>query len=169
MLPPAPLPSRPLPFFAVIFAPPGVDPSPAMVAPQAAAMRDRLSAAYGKPADPQAIAAQTRGLALKPASIAQVQRWAAAADPRVTAQALYADLTTDLRADLPRITVPMTIVYPWNTESGPAKALADPFYRKQYAAAPKASFVDIGDAAHFMMLDQPAAFATALDRFIAAP
>lgn len=154
-----------LPYFAVLMAPPGVDPTPAMVAPQAAVMRDRVAANYGKPLSPEAAEAQTRGLALKPESIAKMKLWAAGADARVTGQAMYEDLTTDLRPDLAAIATPITLVYPWNA-GGPTKAMAEPFYRKQYAAAPHVTYVDIGDAAHMVMLDQPAAFATAVAGFL---
>lgn len=154
-----------LPYFAVLMAPPGVDPTPAMVAPQAAVMRDAVAANHGKPLSAEAVEAQTRGLALKPASIARMKAWAAAADARVTAQAMYEDLTTDLRPDLTAIRTPMTVVYPWNA-SQPAKPTVDQFYRRQYAGAPTVRFVAIDDAAHMVMLDQPAAFATALDDFL---
>lgn len=155
-----------LPYFAVLMAPPGVDVTPAMVEPQAAKMRDQVAANYGKPLSPEAVAAQTRGLALKPESIARMTGWAAAADARVTAEAMYEDLTTDLRPDMASIQTPITLVYPWNA-GGPTKEMAEPFYRKQYASAPHVTFVGIGDAAHFVMLDQPDAFRAALAAFLA--
>lgn len=154
-----------LPYFAVLMAPPGVDPTPAMVAPQAAVMRDRMAASYGTTPSREAVDAQTRGLALKPESIARMRRWAVAADPRVTAQAMYENLTTDLRPDLGTIRTPATIVYAWNATT-PTKPMADAFFRKQYASLRGAKFVDIGDAAHMLMLDQPAAFQAALDAFL---
>jgi pimeloyl-ACP methyl ester carboxylesterase len=155
-----------LPYFAVLMAPPGVDPTPAMVAPQAAVMRDRIAANYGKPLSAADLDAQTRGLALKPASVAIMRRWAAKADARVTARAMYEDLTTDLRGDLKSITTPITLLYPWNDAAGPNKTMADAFYRRQYAAAPNVRYVGIGDAAHMVMLDQPAAFAKSVDDFL---
>ncbi len=100
-----------------------------------------------------------------PASRAAVADWAANADARVSAQAMYEDLTTDLRPDIASIAVPITLVYPWNAV-GPTKPAADALYRKAYATAPHVTFVDIGDAAHFVMLDQPAAFQAALDAFL---
>ena len=154
-----------LPYFAVLMAPPGVDPTPAMVAPQAAVMRDRIVASYGKPLSADAAEAQTKGLALKPGSIARMKAWAAAADPRVTGQAMYEDLTTDLRGDLAGIATPITLVYPWNA-AGPPKPMVDAFYRKQYATAPHITYVEIGDAAHMVMLDQPDAFRAALLHFV---
>ena len=156
-----------LPYFAVLMAPPGIDPTPAMVAPQAAIMRDAVAANYGKPLSDAAVAAQTRGLALKPESIAKMTAWAKTADARVTGQAMYEDLTTDLRPVLGSITTPMTLLYPWNA-GGPTKPQADAFYRKQYAAAPHMKYVNIGDAAHMVMLDQPEAFKAAVLAFVAA-
>jgi len=77
---------------------------------------------------------------------------------------LYEDLITDLRSDLPSIKAPITVLYPWNS-GYPTREMAGPFYRKQYAAAPNVTYVDIGDAAHFVMLDQPDAFLKALTAF----
>jgi pimeloyl-ACP methyl ester carboxylesterase len=153
-----------LPFFAVLKAPPGVDVTPAMVAPQAAIARDRIAATYGKPISDADADSQTKGLALKPESIAKMKSWAVKADPRVTAEVLYEDLVTDLRPDLPAIKAPITVLYPWNA-TYPTKDKAAAFYRQQYASAPNVKFVDIGDAAHFVMLDQPAAFQAAIDTF----
>ena len=153
-----------LPFIGEIFVPGA---TVAMVEPQAKAMRDQMAAGYGKPANPAMMAAIANRNARKPQSRAKVAEWAAAADPRVTAQAFYEDMTTDLRPDMTAITTPITLVYPW-AESGPTKPQADALYRGAYAKAPKVTFVDVGDSGHFVMLDQPAAFAAALQAFVAA-
>ncbi len=150
-----------LPFVGEIYAPGA---TVAMVEPQARAMRDMMTAAYGKPVNQAAATATANRLALKPASRTLVAQWFGTADPRVSGQAMYEDLTTDLRPDMAKIATPITIVYPWN-DAGPTKAAVDALYHKAYAAAPKASFIDIGDAAHFVMLDQPAAFETAIMAF----
>lgn len=138
----------------------------ASVAPQAAAMRDQMAAAYGKPADPavaQAIAAQQ---ALKPESRAQVAAWLAGADPRVTAQSLYEDLSTDLRPEMAKVTAPVTVIVPWTAARGEQATLD--FYRGGYAGTPRLTLVGVGDSGHFVMLDQPEAFAKALDAFLAS-
>ena len=80
---------------------------------------------------------------------------------------MYEDLTTDLRGDLKAIATPITVLYPWNDGVGPSKTMADAFYRRQYAAAPDVRYVDIADAAHMVMLDQPEAFAAAVAAFVA--
>ena len=154
-----------LPFFAVLMAPPGSSVTPAMVAPQAAAMRDGMIARYGKSADPAAIERQIGGMTLKPDNLVLLRKWAAAADPRVTAQALYEDLTTDVRVDLPKISVPVTVVYAWNGKTLP-KVRALPFFRTQYAGLKGVEIVDAGEAAHFVMLDQPDNFAHLLNGFV---
>lgn len=151
-----------LPFIGAIFMP---DPSVAALQPQAAAMRDKMAAGYGKPADEANIAGTAATLALKPASREKVAGWMRAADPRVSAQAMYEDLTTDLRGDLAGIGTPITLVYPWSAMM--PRERAEPFYKAQYAGAPKVSFVGIGDSAHFVMLDQPEAFRAAVRAFAA--
>jgi len=151
-----------LPFIAVLFSPSA---TVAMVTPQAGAIRDQMAASYGKPADAANAEATANRLALKPESRARVKAWVMASDPRVSGEALYEDMTTDLRPDLARITTPITLVYPWNT-TGPTKEMAEPLYRGAYAGTPHISFVDVADSAHFVMLDQPAAFQTALTGFV---
>ena len=151
-----------LPFIGTLFAPGA---TVAMVEPQAKAMHDAQVASYGNPASDAMATATANRLAAKPASRALVERWFKAADPRVSGQAMYEDLTTDLRPAMKQIAVPITMVYPWS-DGGPTKPQADALYRAAYADAPHVRFVDIGDAAHFVMLDQPAAFASAVAAFV---
>ena len=57
-----------------------------------------------------------------PKSRAKVKAWVKQADPRVTGEALYEDMTTDLRPDMAAIATPITLVYPWSAPAaeGPA-------------------------------------------------
>ncbi|MCX8475141.1 MAG: alpha/beta hydrolase [Sphingomonas sp.] len=155
-----------LPWFGVLMAQPGSELTVAMVEPRAAQMRDTVTASYGKPPSRAAAEANVASLTLKPESRAKATEWAMAADPRVTALALYEDLTTDMRSELKAIRAPATIVYAWNSQY-PTKDRADAFFRGQYASIPNVTYVGIGDSAHFVMLDQPAAFAAALAAFLA--
>jgi pimeloyl-ACP methyl ester carboxylesterase len=151
-----------LPYVGDIFLPGA---TVAQVEPQARVMRDKEIASYGKPADDAAATATANGLALKPDSRAKVIAWIKQADPRVTGEALYEDMTTDLRPDMAGIATPITLVYPWSANL--PKEKADAFYRAEYAKAPNVTFVPVGDSAHFVMLDQPAAFQAAMQRFLA--
>jgi pimeloyl-ACP methyl ester carboxylesterase len=155
-----------LPFFSVLMAPPGSDVTAASIEPQAARMRDLIAAGYGKPADPAAAEVQVAGMALKPENRALVKQWAMAADPRAVGHAMYEDMTTDMRSELLAVRAPVTVVYAWN-DKYLSKERADLFFRGQYSGASRASFVGIGDSAHFVMLDQPKEFQAALRAFLA--
>ena len=151
-----------LPFFAVLMARGGEEPTSASVEPIAKMMRDQVAARYGKPVD---ATSDVAGLALKPESRAKMAVWAAAADPRVTGQAMYEDMTTDLRPSLGAIKTPMTVVVPWSASKfGKDATLA--FYARQYSGAPNISFADVAEAGHFVMLDQPEAFGAAVEAFL---
>ena len=152
-----------LPFFPVLMDP---NVTVEQARPVAAMMRDKVASAYGKPQDPAMVEANVKSLALKSQSLIRMKAWAAAADPRVTAGALYEDMTTDARPLLPAIKAPLTVLVPWSESAfGRERTLA--FYSKQYAGSAKVRFADIGDAGHFVMLDQPTRFAEELKRFLA--
>lgn len=154
-----------LPYFPVLLSAGGPEWGRDQVEPVATAMRDAVAARYGKPADPAAIKRDVDGLAVKPESRAQMATWAAAADPRVTAQLLYEDMSTDVRPSLAGLKMPVTVVVPWTeTPFGKDRTLA--FYQRQYAGTPAIRYADIAGSGHFVMLDQPQLFRTALDAFL---
>jgi pimeloyl-ACP methyl ester carboxylesterase len=134
----------------------------AQLEPQAKAMRDQMVAGFGKP-NP-ANAATAKSMALTPAAQEKVAAWMAKADSRVSGQAMYEDLTTDLRPDMASIATPITLVFPYSDAM--PKERAEPFYRAQYAKAPQVTLVPVADSGHFVMLDQPQAFAAAVEQFV---
>jgi pimeloyl-ACP methyl ester carboxylesterase len=154
-----------LPYFGVLMAPPGSAVTVAMVEPEAARMRDSVASGYGRPADPAAIDANIAGMTLRPGNLPALRRWAAASDPRVAAQAMYEDLTTDIRPELAAIRAPVTIVHAWN-QAFPGKDQAAAFFRREFAAVPGLTVAEVGESAHFVMLDQPEAFQAALAAFL---
>jgi pimeloyl-ACP methyl ester carboxylesterase len=154
-----------LPYFGVLMAPPGTDATVAMVEPRAAQMRNAVAASYGKPADPAAAEANVAGMTLKPEHRSNLRTWAMASDPRVAAQAMYEDLTTDMRPELEHIRAPVTVVYAWN-QNFPRKEPAAAFFGREYAGLRAVKVTEVGESAHFVMLDQPAAFQAALAEFL---
>lgn len=134
------------------------------VAAMAAITRDKIAASYGKPVDARANAVQAARMALTEGAQARLTQWVAAADPRVTAAAMYEDVTTDLRPALPAIAAPITVVAPFH--DGLPRARVEGLYRAAYATAPHVTLVPVADSAHFVMLDQPAAFAAAVTTFL---
>jgi pimeloyl-ACP methyl ester carboxylesterase len=154
-----------LPYFPVLLARGGPVPSPEQVDPIAKMMRNTVAAHYGKPVDPAATKADVDALAVNPASKVTMAKWAAQADPRVTAELLYEDMSTDLRPALPTLKMPITVVVPWtDTPFGQERTLA--FYHIQFDSAPNVRLAPIAESGHFVMLDQPQRFRAELDAFL---
>lgn len=151
-----------LPFLGVVWGGlPNVD---AAKAP-AEMMRAQMAGLYGKPFPALLARSIARQNALKPASQEKVAAWSAKADMRVSGQAIYEDMLTDLRPDLPKITAPITVLAPWtDARGGEEKVLG--LYRAQYAGTSNVTIRGVGDSGHFIMLDQPAAFERALIAFL---
>ena len=149
-----------LPYVGDIFLP---NAAVAQVEPQAKRMRDQMVASFGK-SDSTAAERTAAGMALTPDARAKVAAWIGKADPRVSGQAMYEDMTTDLRPDMAAIKTPITLVFPYSPAM--PKDRAEPFYHGEYAKAPNVRFVPIGNSGHFVMLDQPEAFAAAISDFV---
>jgi pimeloyl-ACP methyl ester carboxylesterase len=77
---------------------------------------------------------------------------------------MYEDLTTDLRPDMGSIATPITLVMPYSAAM--PKERAEPFYRGEYRKTPNLTVVPVADSGHFVMLDQPKAFAEAVQQFV---
>jgi pimeloyl-ACP methyl ester carboxylesterase len=58
------------------------------------------------------------------------------------------------------------MLYPWDAASGMPQAAADQVYQENFAALPNKTIVRIDGAYHFIMLDQPDAFAAQVDAFL---
>lgn len=81
-------------------------------------------------------------------------------DRRAIGDAIYEQFTTDIRSQLARITAPVLVV------AGEG-ALADGF-RKQAEGVPHHDFIQVPNAKHFVMLDEPEAFQRVLANFLTA-
>ena len=150
-----------LPFIGSLFVPGA---TVAMIEPQARMMRDQMAAAHGQPLPEAAVQAIVRQNAIKPESQAQVAIWLKPVDMRVSGQAMYEVMTTDMRPQLAGIATPITLLYP-SSAFLPGER-ADALYRGEYAGAPNVTFVNVPDSGHFIMLDQPGAFAAELTKFL---
>ncbi|MBL0768358.1 alpha/beta hydrolase [Sphingopyxis sp. DHUNG17] len=157
-----------LPFIGTLFAP---DATVETLRPQAEVAAGAMRAEYGRPqpdgpvADPGEKSPMGRMSNSAEGRIA-VATWARASDPRVSAQAFYDVLTTDMRAELGSVTAPVTLVYAQDDR------VASPVATKALFETPYRDIANfraqmISDSRHFLMLDQPAAFAEALDKFLA--
>ncbi|OHC99284.1 MAG: alpha/beta hydrolase [Sphingomonadales bacterium RIFCSPLOWO2_12_FULL_63_15] len=86
-------------------------------------------------------------------------------DPDVIAQALRDLANTDLGPQLPRLTVPLEVVYAIGSDREQAAAIASRF-RAAYAPKKDALLRAIGPSGHMLMADQPARFHAALGDFL---
>lgn len=87
-------------------------------------------------------------------------------DRKTVADAVYELMITDLRPELARIKAPIEIVYAYDPLFGIPAASVDAMYRQAYASAPDIHFTRIDDSFHFVMLDQPERFSSAVESFL---
>ncbi len=148
-----------LPFFSLVFGPTATVEGARPFAEQAKART------LATPVPTETVTSDPGGIwSMTPEGRIKVANWGAKADPRVSAEALYEVMTTDLRPELAKVTAkPFTVLYA--TGAGPQ---AKQLWEMGYAGSP-AKLVPIADSWHFIMLDQPAAFAAALKNFLAKP
>lgn len=151
-----------LPFYALLFNPAA---TVEMAAPYAEQNRAQLLAMT----EPQFAAAQAQTMAMMSLSEADqptLLDWSLTSDRRVVAQAMY-DLTLDdARARLPAIKAPVTVLYAWDESMGQPSTLADGIFGGGYASLPSANLKRVEGSYHFIMLDQPGAFATEVAGFL---
>ena len=151
-----------LPFFAALFSPTATVES---MKPQAAAMRD-ATIALSAEAFANQLTMTAMGLAKSPEGQKLIKQWSIDSSRPVMARALYDLLTTDARAELPAIKTPTTLLYPYDAAMGAPTAMIDKTYGDAYAALPGVTLKRIDDSRHFIMFDQPKAFADAVDAFL---
>ena len=88
-------------------------------------------------------------------------------DRRVLAQGLYEALTVDLRPRLAQITAPVTVVYGWTRDPDSPRNRLEGLYRYGFQGLPQtARFERIEGAGHQVMIEQPARFLAAVQRFL---
>ncbi|HVV02554.1 MAG TPA: alpha/beta hydrolase [Verrucomicrobiae bacterium] len=150
-----------LPFFSVVM---GAADAPA-AKPQAAAFRNRILSETQE-AYAQGERRFLRSLVKSTGGLKSATQWGLASDKSVVARAMYEIMTTDLRLKLPEIKTPVTILYAWDSASGLPRAATDCLYEENFAALPDKKLVCISDSFHFIMLDQPQAFAEQVEAFL---
>jgi pimeloyl-ACP methyl ester carboxylesterase len=151
-----------LPFYALVFNPAA---TVAQIKPQAEAMRAQVltldEATYA------AQSARTAGyLVLDPDAQKLVAAQSLASDRHVMAQAVFEDLTTDLRPRLASIKTPTTLLYPYDATVVPDPATMDAIYKSAFASMPNFQMHRIDASRHFIMYDQPTSFHTAVQSFL---
>jgi len=157
-----------LPFIGTLFNPAATVDS---VKPQAEQMAAMMRAQYGQPAptgpvsDPGPVS-MVGSMSNQPAGRTAILGWMRASDARVTAQVFHDVMTTDMRGELGAVTAPVTLLYAQDDSLMPAER-AKAAFEPQYVGLAKFTAQMVPGSRHFIMLDQPAAFAKAVDDFLA--
>jgi len=155
-----------VPFMGAMFG--GGDATSASVAPMAdqiyTAMTTGPEEAYRQQA-----AASVTGMINTEAARAGPLDDAAHSDRAVAASSFRELITTDLRPELAHITAPTEVIYARFNDPRMTPEITDGIYRASYAALPGVTLKRIDNSAHFIMLDQPAAFAEAVEAFLRQP
>ena len=153
-----------IPFMGAMFGPPGT--TAETVTPIAdqvyAAQSTAAPADYLTRADATvtAMVNNPEGRVLALADVAK-------SDQQVSASAYRELIVTDLRPELSKITAPTEVVYVKFADARMTPEITDMIYQASFATLPGVTLKRIDDAAHFVMLDQPAAFDAELDAFLA--
>ncbi|MDF7650009.1 alpha/beta hydrolase [Pantoea sp. Acro-805] len=87
-------------------------------------------------------------------------------DRKTIADAVYELMITDLRPELGLIKAPIEVVYAYDTLFGVPASGVEAMYRQAYALARDIHFTRIDDSFHFVMLDQPERFNSAVESFL---
>ncbi len=151
-----------LPFYALLFAPTATT---QMVKPQAEMMRTQMlgmtEEAFASGQD------RTMSMLIKTeAARVEPKAWSVASDRKVVANAMYEDMIEDARPLLSQIAAPATVVYAYDEQMGQPAAIVDSMYSSAYAGLKGAKLKRVDGGFHFIMLDQPDAFAAEVAEFV---
>ena len=141
-----------LPFYGVVMGGPSA--TAESLRPMAEGMRKQMTRPMAEPMARQMAAQMVTG----PADLDRVVGWMTASDPQVTAWAMTDDMLADLRPDLGKVRTPTTVLY---------ETPLRPMIESGYAALGPKTLVEVPEAKHFIMYDQPARFDAEVDRFLA--
>jgi pimeloyl-ACP methyl ester carboxylesterase len=97
---------------------------------------------------------------------ARVTELGLASDRGVSARSFHDVMTIDLRREMARVDVPVTVLYVHAPLIPLSAEATDSLYREAYAHAPRVTLKRIDDAYHFIMLDQPRVFAAEVRAFL---
>lgn len=154
-----------LPFLGVLFGPPGT--TAESIKPTADALRAAALAATPE-ARRKTVEANIATM-VKPGPLLELAiADALASDRQTMANAYHELIVTDLRPELAKIRVPVTVLHVKTPGVPLNEAQFDALYRTQYAAVPGAHIERISDSLHFIMYDQPLRFAAAVRTFLSA-
>jgi pimeloyl-ACP methyl ester carboxylesterase len=111
------------------------------------------------------------GMITSPEKAAEVEAMTAKSDPPTTGQAMGELLGADLRTAISAIKCPVLVLIAVadKVAAGLTAEKVEAAYRQQYSALPQVRFKSFEHARHFIMVDDPEGFFTALREELAGP
>lgn len=152
-----------MPFLGAMFGPPGTT---AESVKPAAQMVWAAQTGLNRQAYDDAAAATITGMINTESRREEAIADARNSDQRVSAAAYHDLVITDLRGDLPKITVPMTVLYVKFNDPRVTNEITDMLYTASFASRPQTTLKRIDDSAHFIMFDQAEVFNSEIDAFL---
>jgi pimeloyl-ACP methyl ester carboxylesterase len=152
-----------LPFLGILFGPPGT--TAESVRPTADAFVAASLAASAE-ARQRTVAANIATMVKEGSLRDQALADALASDRQVTASAYRELIVTDLRPQLPNISLPVTVLYVQTPNVPLTAEQFDALYQASYASLRTAKLKRIDDSLHFIMHDQPQRFAEEVSAFL---
>jgi pimeloyl-ACP methyl ester carboxylesterase len=152
-----------LPFLGAAFGPPGT--TAESVRATADELRDKALANTDEERR-QTIEGGISTMVMDESRRAAPIRHGLASDRNVAARAYHELITTDLRPELGKIKVPVTVLYVKTPNLPLSEAQFDAFYKVSYAGLPQAELKRIPNSYHFIMFDQPQRFAEEVRAFL---
>jgi pimeloyl-ACP methyl ester carboxylesterase len=153
-----------MPFMGAMFG--GPKATAESVRPVAEQIRNGIAsspAAQRRQMTEQTIATMVKNPSLRPLAMGHSMQ----SDAKVSGQAMYDLMTTDLRPRLSSISVPLQVLWVRSPAAPVTDAQMAEFYRLSYSAAPNAVIAHVPDSYHFIMWDAPDAFRKTLRSFLA--
>jgi pimeloyl-ACP methyl ester carboxylesterase len=152
-----------LPFLAAVM-------NPAATAESAKAQAGQMRKMYSGPPNEESdkrTETAIKAMATRPEDVEMIVGWSHKSDRVAMGDAVYEMMTTDLRADLDKITSPTLVIGTWIAYKQYAtREQVEQNFRAQYARLGHYDFVLEDTARHFVMLDDPDGFFQAVDRFL---
>lgn len=151
-----------LPFFGALMGPTATVET---VRPAA----ERMTAMLATASEADFLAGQRQtanGMSRNAAERERIVQWSLTTDRRALSAAMKDVMLTDARPGLAAMTTPVTVLYASDADGGAPAAMADAMWSAQWAGLAGAKLIRIDDSRHFIMADQPAAMARAVDEFL---
>ena len=111
----------------------------------------------------QLASGMSQGMSLNVDAQAKIKAWVLQADRKTYVYGYTDYLKLDMREDLKKITVPVTILA---ADQPYGKAMVEQTYQGQYANLTDYDLIIAENSAHFVMLDQPQWFAAQLEKIL---